>query len=143
MATAQQLTAGTDVDSYCGKCKLTLAHIVIASSPGRAAKVKCKTCNAEHAMRREKAAKTPGAAKKASSSRKPAAKAMIAFEELAAGKDLGASVHYRPADTFELGQVLQHATFGLGVVHRVSPDRKIEVLFREQGNKVLAHARIA
>ena len=141
MATASQLTAGTDVDSYCGKCKLTLAHIVVAHAPGRAAKVKCKTCSAEHAMRREKAAKSPAAKK--TTSRKPAAKAMIAFEELAHGKDLGASRFYRPAETFELGQVLEHATFGLGVVHRVSPDRKIEVLFREQGNKVLAHARTA
>lgn len=135
--------AGSDVDSYCGKCRLDLAHIVVATRPGQAARVQCKTCGAQHAMRRAKAAakpktpKAPGAAKQTARAKK----AVQQFEEASAGKDLSKSKTYGLAMTFAQGDVISHPNFGVGVVLKLSPERKMEVLFQETGMKVLAHAR--
>jgi hypothetical protein len=51
--------------------------------------------------------------------------------------------HARPyslQETFVVDDIVDHKTFGLGVVTVVAPDRKIEVAFRD-GRKKLAHSR--
>ena len=51
MATSHE--AGQDIDAYCTKCKLVLAHVIIALRGTRPAKVECKTCKSIHAYRKE------------------------------------------------------------------------------------------
>ena len=47
---------------------------------------------------------------------------------------------YSPSAKFELGDVLEHPTFGRGVATAVKDGAKIEVLF-ETGSKTLVHGR--
>ena len=49
--------AGQDIDSYCGKCKMTLAHVIVAMEGTKVARAQCKTCYATHAYRKDPALK--------------------------------------------------------------------------------------
>ncbi len=127
---------GREVDAYCGKCKLELAHVIIAMKGSKIAKVECKTCHAVHAFRGG-----PPAPRKARASKKTK-EALTAneYDTLVAGRDLSRAKPYRPATAFAADDVINHATFGLGVVIKVLADKKIEVGF-PVGLKVLVHDR--
>ena len=44
--------AGKEVLSYCGKCKLALAHVIVSMKDTNTfGKVQCKTCGATHAYK--------------------------------------------------------------------------------------------
>lgn len=144
MSTRPTPIAGSDIDSFCGKCQLDLAHIVIACTPGRAARVQCKTCGAQHSLRKPKAEPRKRASSKASGTPSPRStrgKLMQAFEEAKAGKDMSSPTTFRISHTFAEGQVITHPTFGIGIVLKTNQDNKIDVLFEVTGLKVLAHAR--
>ena len=64
----KKVAAGTDVDAYCTKCKLVLAHTVVTMKGVKPSRVKCNTCTGEHNYRAEKpqpktAAKKPAKGK--------------------------------------------------------------------------------
>ena len=63
-----------------------------------------------------------------------------AWQEATAGKDLGNPIAYHPKTTFELGQVIIHGKFGVGVVMGEKEGGKIIVVF-ENDTKVLVHGR--
>ena len=52
------------------------------------------------------------------------------------GNDAEAPKNYSPKDRYQLGDVLKHPTFGVGVTTAVKNGTKIEVLF-ETGSKLL------
>jgi hypothetical protein len=128
---------GKEVDAYCGKCKLELAHIIVAMNGSRIAKVECKTCHGVHAYRGG-----PPAPRKrrvaAKGERQPLTPGE--YDTLIAGRDLSRARAYRPASVFGANDVIDHPTFGLGVVVRVLADGKIEVGF-PVGLKLLVHDR--
>ena len=132
-----KLTAGSDIDAYCGKCKLVLAHVIIALKGARPARVQCKTCNAEHNYK--KTAPRQGTTRR-STAKSDSASKQAAFDSLVAGRDLSRAVRYGIGETFVEEDVLDHKTFGLGLVTRVLSDNKIEVQF-SMGSKILVHAR--
>ena len=62
------LSVGENIDAYCLKCKLVLAHLILFKVDGVVNRVKCKTCGAEHKYRgtvpgakKTAAVRTPGA----------------------------------------------------------------------------------
>ena len=78
---------GGEVDAFCTKCQLTLAHTVHAVVAGRPVKVECNTCHGVHRYR-----DPPGHTPTRPSRRAPARPARekrqwSAFEDLLAGKD--------------------------------------------------------
>ncbi len=132
------IEAGQDADAYCGKCKMVLAHVIMAMKGSRPAKVECKTCGALHAYRKDEPRKGTGTRRGASKS-SVAAKA-AAHEKLLDGRDIASATRYKPAHQFKDEEVLDHKTFGLGLVVRLLGDRKIEVSF-QTGTKILVHDR--
>ncbi len=134
--------SGGDVDTFCNRCQLELAHIIVAVAAGRPVRVICKTCKTEHAWRgpKGKTASKPKVAGSAAPRTRGAGAAAATYEEIMQGKDVARAARYAVATRFAQDDVLDHKTFGLGVVIRVMADDKIEVVFRE-GTKVLAHAR--
>jgi hypothetical protein len=137
-------TVGKDVDSWCTKCKLVLAHTIEAVVDGRITRVHCNTCNGQHAYR----ARAPGTTKaggparprasRASSSRP--APAAVLYADLLRGRDANAARVYSTTDRFAERELINHATFGLGVVTLLKDVNKIEVLFAD-GAKILIHRR--
>ena len=137
-------SAGHDIDTYCSRCKLDLAHVIIALSAGQPVRVLCKTCNSEHAFRKPKR-KTTGVTKRAASMKSTTSApqgplSTEAYHQMLSGRDLSRSRRYTIKETFEVDDVVDHKKFGIGLVTKMLGDQKIEVTFRE-GAKILIHDR--
>ncbi len=132
---------GGDALSWCTKCKMDLAHVVVSMMGSRPAKVICKTCKSQHNFRGTKAdANLPGMPRKTSKPRTTVPKAVVRaadyWEKKVAEKSAATLVPYTPKTDFILGDVIKHAHFGVGIVEEVRKGGKMVVLFRE-GDKLL------
>ncbi len=136
------LVAGKDVDSYCGKCKMTLAHVIIAMKETKIARVQCKTCHGLHAYRGDPSLKATKSASRRRVKSKLSKPQLTAdqFEIVMHNRDIARARKYRITETFTDTDVIDHKRFGLGAVLRCLQDSKIEVLFRD-GTKLLVHSR--
>ena len=54
-----------------------------------------------------------------------------AWDNASAGKDLGSPLPYNPQETFALGEVIEHQSFGVGIVMGFKEGRKMIVVFRD------------
>ena len=132
-----------NVDSWCTKCKMMLAHTIEAVVDGRITRVHCNTCGGQHTYR----ASAPGttgtrttqtrAARTTPTRKAPAA---VPYDDLLRGRDASAARAYSPAERFVPKELIRHASFGLGVVTALKDANKIEILFAE-GSKTLIHRR--
>ena len=125
---------GGNVDSWCGKCKMMLAHTIEALVGEKPARVSCNTCRSQHAYK----AQPPGEGK-AGTTRSPK-RAANKYQSLLKAGESAVAKNYSPSSKYELGDVLEHPTFGRGVATAVKDGAKIEVLF-ETGSKTLVHGR--
>jgi hypothetical protein len=139
---------GSNVDSFCSKCKLTLAHTIEVVVEGTIKRVHCNTCKAKHAFRGQTSVKsatksvrvgTSSAAKKKGT---PGLVRASDFSTLLKGRSPAAARQYSFADRFRAGEMLSHTTFGIGVVTADKGAGKIEVLF-ELGPRTLIHGKSA
>lgn len=133
-----QLTVGKDVLSYCTKCKLNLAHTIVAMKDAKhIAKVKCNTCGTQQAY------KDPSKSRqnKTRTRRTAAAPSKIVsvsdlwMEKMSSTKTK--SQPYAMDHKFVEGDIIDHTKFGPGIVEKVVDD-KIEVIFRHE-IKTLVH----
>ena len=130
---------GSDIDSWCGKCKRVLAHTIEAMVGDKVARVNCNTCKSQHIYRPQPPRSTPkregtGSAPKTGKTR------ATRYESLLKSKDASSSRTYSFEIKYDAGDILEHPKFGRGVVMAVKDVTKIEVLF-ESGSKLLVHAR--
>ena len=122
-----------DVITMCTKCKLELNHIVILhNTDGFVERVKCHTCGSEHKYRPNKK-KTP---KKTTAKKVDPARDYERLAEKFKGKK---SVPYSMSGSFMSNDVIDHKTFGRGIVLNVFY-QKIEVAF-SGGPRLLAIER--
>jgi hypothetical protein len=127
-------TVGSDVDAWCNRCQLVLAHTIHAIVDGKIRRVHCNTCKQQHAFR----ARAPGEkAKRTAVSARPRP---AGYDELLAGRGADDARPYSTQQRFEAGAVVAHPVFGLGVVTDTRDGRKIEVSFRA-GPRTLAQGR--
>lgn len=144
MVKKRELTAGSDVESRCLKCKQLTNHIIIAMVGEKVAKVQCNVCGGRHNYRPAESAATAGAPKVAKKARAKVAgggsvkqaKTAAHFEEMVAGRDPAMVKPYAVTATFQQDDLIDHAFFGLGLVIGTTQPNKIEVLFRG-GSKIL------
>lgn len=136
------LKVGGEVDSLCTKCSMMLAHTIIAMVEGRPVKVECNTCHSVHRFRGDLPS-SPSQRRSASAARpRPVHErpANISFDEVLRSKNMAMAQRYSPRTTYQLDQLIEHPTFGLGWVSEVRDSTKIEVTFRNDV-KVLVHGR--
>ena len=145
---------GSNVDGYCTKCKLTLAHTVEAIVDGVIKRSHCNTCKSKHLYRAHAPGETPSrslsptkvprASKASVSAGKKKGLAGLArasdYSNLLKGRSVSSARQYSFNDKFRTGEVLAHASFGLGVVTADKGADKIEVLF-ELGPRTLIHGK--
>lgn len=138
---------GEEIDAWCTKCKMDLAHRIVAVLAARPKRVECLTCHSQHNFRKPKGAgdddslpRTRPAAAKGKRMTKSAAEALEQWEQHVRGKPEGAFARYSVKQQFTAEQLLIHVKFGQGFVSEVLEDNKINVIFRD-GPKILAHAR--
>jgi|SRR5579859_4358022 len=151
---------GTEVDSYCTKCRMDLLHRIIAVHNGRIMRVECRTCGGHHNYRRPKSAL--GAQPKAAAPRAPAEarprttssiipsprrsaaveaekQREASWQKAVLGQPISSFKAYRASQTFSSGDLIRHGKFGDGYIVRVIDRQKVEVMFKD-GPRLLAQA---
>ena len=142
MTTHKGLEAGQEIDSQCLKCKNVTNHIIIAISEEKIAKVECNVCGARHKYRPPNPKKATKAKKKTAEAKrapkKPISllKAEAQFEKIMEGLDVTMAQPYSMTGEFKKGDLIDHSTFGLGLITATVQPNKIEVTFKE-GSKLL------
>lgn len=134
------LRVGSNIDAWCTKCKLMLAHTIEAMASGSIKRVQCNTCHGKHQFK----AHEPGSTKLMPliKTNIPKSKSKASdYAKLLHGKDLSKASFYTISHHFSKGDIINHNQFGLGVVVDQKDLSKIEVLF-ESGPKILVHARL-
>ena len=135
---------GGSIDSWCGKCKLMLAHTIEAMVGDKPARVTCNTCKSQHTYKAQPPSSKPRSASEpkvnGGVTARSAKAAANRYQSLLKAKDGTSITTYSVRNRYEQGDVMEHATFGRGAVTAVKDGTKIEVLF-ETGPKTLVHAR--
>jgi hypothetical protein len=117
---------------------MILAHTIEAVVGGRITRVHCNTCGGQHAYR----AKPPGTSGTRTARARSAgpAKPERDYAALLRSRDPNTARPYASTDRFKDGELIRHATFGIGLVTSLKDANKIEVLFPD-GSKTLIHRR--
>lgn len=130
---------GGEADSFCTRCRMVLAHTILALEGGKPARVECNTCHGQHNYRpgTPDARSAPAAVARADGDAK-AGRTRVSFDDLMAARTAPVRP-YSPKTAFAMDDTVSHPTFGRGIVAAVRAD-KIDVMFRA-GTKTLVHAR--
>jgi glucose/arabinose dehydrogenase len=134
-------SVGADIEALCSKCG-DVWHVVVAKVGDKIARVLCKQCGGQH--RYKSSAHATAQQKAPSAKRAPRAdKAPVErFEKPAVAADLARPVKpYRASESFEVGDRIDHVSFGQGVIE-ISEPGKITVFFAT-GRRVLVQAKAA
>jgi len=125
------IRTGGEIDAFCLKCELNLAHTIIAMVGAKVVKVKCNTCGADHAYKGEQPLmKAASFARPKKSKATPRAeKAVLGWEERLKGKNVAGAKKYNPKEYVQVDDVIDHPTFGMGLVTANRPG-KIDVAFK-------------
>jgi hypothetical protein len=132
---------GADVEALCSKCG-DVWHVVVAKVGDRIVKVQCKQCSGYHRYKSPHGApaekKLPAAIRAPREAKPPVER----FEKPAVAADLKKPTRaYRASELFEVGERVDHPSFGSGVVEIAEPG-KITVFFAS-GRRVLVQAKSA
>jgi hypothetical protein len=142
---------GNVIQARCEKCDGDRPHTLLEVLDGgkKLGKVRCNACADEHEFRRPRKPSKPrkGEPKAPRAPRPRTARSrsrgtgeVPAEEAWAQLKDQIAAAQKIPYDTasmFDKGQVVDHPTFGVGVVTTVLAANKIEVLFPDARRKLV------
>jgi hypothetical protein len=155
------LTAGSEIDAWCTKCRMLLGHRIVALVRTTPARVICMTCGSEHRylkkapgtqsiapvkrladgtiaqVGRAGAGSTPRGAS-STSSRAPAKPSE--WETRVLGQAVSSFTRYSMGHRFALGELVSHPKFGDGYVQEVVDPQKVSIMFRD-GPKTLAHGQ--
>lgn len=150
MATKKQkgtgYTAGDEVDSKCTRCKLVLAHTIVAMAGTKIAKVRCNTCGGEHAYRPPPSASEATALKRRAERKSAQADAQKTksdaseFDTLTKGVDLSKKSKYSMKMELQMNEVVDHPKFGIGLVTELREGHKAHVAFKD-GGRILVYGR--
>ena len=146
----EQPTVGGWTQAWCTTCKQMREHIVVAMVGTKPAKVECTSCHKQHLFKagppgtkepkepKSATARTTGARarKAAAASEEPAAQAIDLEARIAARP----AQKYDPMHRYNVDDVVEHPSFGVGVVLALPGAQRAEVYF-QSGKKLLLHDR--
>lgn len=134
-----QYTVGKEVLSFCKRCKLVLAHlIVVMKGPDVIGKVMCKTCQVTHAHKDPGSTVVKGRTASGKSFTRTKSVPVAELWQAAVEQNPGPSQDYSIKSCFKVGDLIDHPSFGQGVIERTMDNDKIMVLFRAD-RKTLIH----
>ncbi len=151
------LSAASEIDAWCTKCRRDLGHRVVAMVGPTPKRVICLTCNTTHNYRAPKGAAAAKGAKAPAKARATRAKAepkapretarakneaerLREWEQRVAGAAETAFRRYAIDATFKEGDLVMHRKFGEGYVVEADQEGKVYVMFRDQ-LRTLVHGR--
>jgi hypothetical protein len=120
---------GSNIDSWCGKCKLVLAHTIEAMVGEKPARVHCNTCQSQHAYRpgppATRAPRQAGRETAERAPRQPSKPRATKYQSLLNAKSSSVAKTYSPKEKYSEGDVLEHPMFGRGVATAIKEGSKI------------------
>lgn len=136
---------GRNIDAFCSRCRLTLAHVVLCEVAGTVRRVQCRTCGTQHGYlgpRPDRRPEIPAERPRGVRGAVPVPPAdSRQWEKRSAEVPPDAVVwDYRLTERYEKGDVIQHPQFGRGFVVQIPTDTSMDVLFR-WGRKRMAMNR--
>ncbi|MGZ6076199.1 MAG: hypothetical protein ACXWK4_00315 [Myxococcaceae bacterium] len=117
---------GGEVDASCTRCKMELAHTILAMVGPKIVRVRCNTCGSDHVYRGTQSRSRTAAARPRTA---PAERTVVGWDAQLAARDVSSAPDYRPEEHYAVDQVVRHPTFGLGIVRAVRQD-KMDVAFK-------------
>lgn len=159
------LTAGSEIDAWCTRCKMVLGHRIVAMVRTQPARVICMTCNSEHNYKKTAPASQAvalvkrmsdgsitelGKGKAASASKKtaqprsagPTKARTTDWESRVLGQPVSAFTRYAITRNLTPGELISHPKFGDGYVACLMEGKKVSVVFRD-GIRTLTHGQTA
>ena len=127
-------SVGGEATSICTKCKKPTVHVITALVKERIAKVQCRDCGGIHRYR------DPNAPIKPPRKRSGKISPQEAWEKVMNTVSNDKKIPYTLSGHFKVNDVIDHSTFGLGVVTNLISEEKIQVIFKE-GEKLLVAGR--
>ncbi|OGW35748.1 MAG: hypothetical protein A2010_02985 [Nitrospirae bacterium GWD2_57_9] len=123
----EKKSIGKDVESYCGKCKVSREHTIMTMDGETIAKARCKMCGSMHKFT------SPLDAPKV---RKPRVKkdaGELAEAAWTAGlaEAKGKERDYSMALKYRIGDIVNHQVFGKGIVMKLHAN-KCDMLFKDR-----------
>ncbi len=132
-------SVGKEIVSYCGKCKKATDHIITSMVTSiRIGKCQCTKCKAVHNYKDPEDALNPKPRKAWKPSEKKSDLSPTIQWQQAIASATGEPRPYAMDAHFAAGDVIDHATFGRGIVENDLGGSKIQVLF-ETGERTLVH----
>jgi len=122
-------SVGQNIDSYCGRCRLNLDHTIMTMDGEAMAKVRCKSCGSTHKFRNPQDAHKVRKPRTKKGAGEGATAEIIWAAGLAEAK--GKERDYTMAAKYRVGDVVNHQTFGKGVVVKLYVN-KCDMLFKDR-----------
>lgn len=140
-----EIGVGKEIVTYCSKCKLDLAHIIVVMKDEKTPmRVQCKTCKSNHSFKEKKVAVVAKPRRLASGRlakpRQTSEEKIFNVWDKAMKSSTVDPIKYSIKTKFLEGQIIDHPSWGTGVVEKMIDANKIEVVFRTC-TKVLMHAK--
>jgi hypothetical protein len=132
---------GGDILAYCSKCQGEFSHVVVSMVDRKPARVQCKMCKGNHNFKRMGDTRAKSVSRSSTPSSAPRKQTVLAQDYWQQQMDLQkgkAMKPYSPKQAFQKSDVINHSSFGIGIVEEVRIDKKIVVIFRN-GEKILVH----
>ena len=130
----EQKVAGGDITSICMKCRQPQVHVITSMLQDRIAKVQCRTCGSLHRYR------NPDAPLRPPRKRLVKVSPEEVWEKMVNHVTSQEKIPYTFSGDFKVNDLIDHSTFGLGVVTHLLAGDKIQVIFKE-GEKILIARR--
>ena len=128
---------GADIEALCSKCG-DVWHVVVAKVGESIVKVQCKQCSGYHRYKSPLAAAAGSGTRKPSAPRAPRDAPVERIAKPSVSADLTKPARpYRPIDKYEVGERVDHPSFGQGVVEGIDGGKA--TIFFASGRKVLVH----
>ena len=129
-----------NVSTMCTKCEMELSHVVVAhNAAGIVERVKCHTCGSEHKYRPDKKRATKKPSEKIISIQE--VDLTKTYEKLAQKFKEKKRLPYSMSGSFKNDDVIDHKTFGMGIVINSSHD-KMEVAFPDEPRILVCNREI-
>lgn len=125
-------STGDPIEARCTKCRANNPHVIVSVDDNGPVKVKCDTCEREHKYRPPSVPKKPAVRKAVD----PKIAERKEWELLRPEMNDKEAKGYSMTSSYKVASLIDHPTFGLGLVQRIAGTQKIEVLF-EDGKKLM------
>jgi hypothetical protein len=124
-------SAGGDIEAWCPRCNLKSGHTIIAIVDNSPKKIKCNTCDEHHSVSAKPSGKSR--AKSKGSTRITRSKETTYEEYISRlrGSDSANSRKYNTKGNFVKDEIIDHLSFGIGIVLSVIQVNKIKILFKD------------